>query len=387
MELGTLKTAPMKVFEVRAFGIDQLAQAERETPRPRSREVLVRLKAASLNYRDLMVVEGRYNPNLKRPMVPLSDGVGVVEEVGPEVTRFQKGDRVAACFMQSWIDGPPKHEHGASALGGSVDGVLREYAVFSEEGLVRVPDSLTDEEAATLPCAAVTAWNALFESVPPVPGETVLLQGTGGVSIFALQFAKAAGLKTILTSSSEEKIKRARQLGADFTIHYQQSIFALQFAKAAGLKTILTSSSEEKIKRARQLGADFTIHYQQTPNWEEEVRKLTDGRGVDRIIEVGGSGTLQRSLKAIRTYGLISVIGVLSGGMEPAISPASVLMNSVRLYGIYVGSRAMFERMLRAIEQHRIKPVIDRVFPWTSIRDALHYMKSQQHFGKICLTF
>jgi NADPH:quinone reductase-like Zn-dependent oxidoreductase len=346
MELGTLKTAPMKVFEVRAFGIDQLAQAERETPRPRSREVLVRLKAASLNYRDLMVVEGRYNPNLKRPMVPLSDGMGVVEEVGPEVTRFQKGDRVAACFMQSWIDGPPKHEHGASALGGSVDGVLREYAVFSEEGLVRVPDSLTDEEAATLPCAAVTAWNALFESVPPVPGETVLLQGTGGVSIFALQFAKAAGLKTILTSSSEEKIKRARQLGADFTIDYQQ-----------------------------------------TPNWEEEVRKLTDGRGVDRIIEVGGSGTLQRSLKAIRTYGLISVIGVLSGGMEPAISPASVLMNSVRLYGIYVGSRAMFERMLRAIEQHRIKPVIDRVFPWTSIRDALHYMKSQQHFGKICLTF
>jgi NADPH:quinone reductase-like Zn-dependent oxidoreductase len=335
----------MKAFEVREFGIDQLAEVERERPRPGSREILVRLKAASLNYRDLMLVKGAYNPKLKRPMVPLSDGAGIVEETGAGVTRFKKGDRVAACFMQTWIDGPPRHEYGASALGGSIDGVLREFAVFSEDGLVAVPRALSDEEAAALPCAGVTAWHALFEDIPPVPGETVLLQGTGGVSIFALQFAKAAGLRTIITSSSDEKLGRAKELGADETINYKR-----------------------------------------TPDWEEEARRLTGGAGVDRIIEVGGSGTMPRSLRAIHTHGVINVIGVLSGG-EASVSPVGILMNSVRLHGVYVGSHAMFEHMIRAIEQHSIKPVVDKVFAWTEIREALRYMQSGRHFGKICLKF
>jgi|SRR5579875_1994685 len=335
----------MKSFEIQEFGIDKLALVEREMPRPDAGQVLMRMKAASLNYRDLMVVQGLYNPRLKRPMVLLSDGAGVVEEVGPGVTRFKKGDRVAACFMQKWIEGPITREKTASALGGAIDGVLREFAVFSEQGLVAIPPALSDQEAAALPCAAVTAWHALFEHTPMAPGETVLLQGTGGVSIFALQFANAAGLRTIITSSSDQKLERARQMGASETINYKS-----------------------------------------TPNWDEEARKLTGGRGVDHVVEVGGSDTMPRSLKAVRMQGAISVIGVLSGA-EPAVSPREILMNSVRVQGIYVGSRAMFERMNRAIELHAIKPVIDRVFPWTEYPDALRYMESQQHFGKICLKF
>jgi NADPH:quinone reductase-like Zn-dependent oxidoreductase len=278
-------------------------------------------------------------------MVPLSDGTGVVEEVGSSVTRFNKGDRVAACFMQKWIDGQVNREKAASALGGAIDGVLGEFAVFSEQGLVLVPDVLTNEEAAALPCAAVTAWHALFEDTPGAPGDTVLLQGTGGVSIFALQFAKAAGLRTILISSSDEKLARAKELGADETINYKTS-----------------------------------------PKWEEKVRELTDGEGVDHVVEVGGSGTMPRSLRAVRMAGVISVIGALTGG-DPTVSPVPILMNAIRVQGVYVGSRAMFERMNRAVELHSIKPVIDKVFKWTEIREALRYMESQQHFGKICLRF
>jgi NADPH:quinone reductase-like Zn-dependent oxidoreductase len=335
----------MKAFEVQEFEIDKLALVEREMPRPAHNQVLVRMTAASLNFRDYLVVKGLYNPRLKRPMVPLSDGAGVVEEIGPGVTRFKKGDRVAACFMQKWIDGPPTREKGASALGGSIDGVLQEFAVFSEDGLVFIPQPLSDIEAAALPCAAVTAWHALFEHTPMAPGDTVLIQGTGGVSVFALQFAHAAGLRSIVTSSSDQKLERARQLGASETINYKQ-----------------------------------------TPDWEEVARRLTSSRGVDHVIEVGGSDTMPRSLRAVRPQGAISVIGVLSG-VEPSVSPREILMNSVRVQGIYVGSRAMFERMNRAIEFHRIQPVIDRVFPWTGIKDALRYLESQRHFGKICLQF
>ena len=335
----------MKLFEIQEFGIENLALMERETPRPGAGEVLVRMTAASLNYRDYLVAKGLYNPRLKRPMVPLSDGAGGVEETGAGVTRFQKGDRVTACFMQKWIEGAVTREKGASALGGGIDGVLREYAVFSQEGLVAIPRSLSDEEAAALPCAGVTAWHALFEHTPMAPGETVLIQGTGGVSVFALQFAHAAGLRTIVTSSSDEKLERARKLGANETINYKRN-----------------------------------------PDWEQEARKLTGGQGVDHVIEVGGSDTLPRSLSAVRMQGAISVIGVLSGA-EPNVSPREILMNSVRVQGIYVGSRAMFERMNRAIEFHAIKPVIDRVFAWTEIKEALYYMESQQHFGKICLKF
>lgn len=335
----------MNAFEVREFGIDRLAFADREKPKPASGEVLVRMTAASLNYRDYMVVEGLYNPKLKRPMVPLSDGAGIVEEIGDRVTRFKKGDRVVACFMQDWIEGPPTRDKGVSALGGAIDGVLREFAVFSEHGLLPVPRSLSDEQAATLPCAAVTAWHALFEHTPAVPGDTVLIQGTGGVSIFALQFAKAAGLRTVITSSSDRKLERVRDLGADETINYKN-----------------------------------------VPEWQERARELTRGQGVDHVIEVGGSDTMPRSLRAVRVGGCISVIGVLSGA-EPTVSPVSILMNSIRVQGIYVGSRAMFERMNRAIELHSIKPVIDKVFDWRDARQALDYMHAQQHIGKICLKF
>jgi len=335
----------VKSFEVREFGIDNLALVEREQPKPAAGEVLVRITAASLNYRDYLVVQGLYNPKLKRPMVPISDGAGIVEETGPGVTRFKRGDRVVACFMQAWMDGPPTPEASASALGGAIDGVLREYAVFSEHGLLPTPSSLSDEEAATLPCAAVTAWHALFEHTPHHPGDTVLIQGTGGVSIFALQFAKAAGLRTIVTSSSDRKIERARELGADEVINYKT-----------------------------------------TPEWQEQARKLTAGRGVDHVIEVGGSDTMPRSLRAIRMSGTISVIGILSGA-APTVSPVTILMNSVRVIGVFVGSRAMFERMNRAIEVHSIKPAIDKTFAWTEIKEALHYMESQQHVGKICLRF
>jgi NADPH:quinone reductase-like Zn-dependent oxidoreductase len=334
----------MKVCEIQEFGIDKLAFADREIVQPGANQVLVKMGAASLNFRDYMMVGGKYNPKLKRPMVPLSDGAGVVEDVGKDVTRFKKGDRVAGCFFQKWIEGPPSREKNGSALGGAIDGVLAEYRTFSEEGLVAIPEHLSLEEGAALPCAAVTAWNALFGHAPMAPGDVVLLQGTGGVSIFALQFAVAAGLRTIITSSSDKKLEHAKALGAHEVINYKD-----------------------------------------VPEWDAEARKLTGGEGVDKVIEVGGSDTMQRSLRAVRTFGAVSVIGVLSG-VEPAVSPTALLVNSLQVQGIYVGSRLMFERMNRAIALHKMKPVIDKTFPWTGIKEALHYMESQQHFGKICLT-
>ena len=335
----------MKICEVQDFGIDKLIFKEKDIPQPGHGQVLVKMTAASLNYRDYLVVNGTYNPKLRRPVVPLSDGTGIVEKTGDGVTRFKTGDRVAGCFMQKWMDGPITPEKAASALGGAIDGVLQPYVLFSEDGLVAIPASLSDEEAATLPCAAVTAWHALFEHTPGAPGQTVLIQGTGGVSIFALQFAKVAGFRTIVTSSSEEKLERARQMGASELINYKK-----------------------------------------IPDWEQEARRLTNGEGVDHVIEVGGSDTMPRSLKAVRMQGVISMIGVLSGA-EPTVSPRHILMNTICVQGIYVGSRAMFERMNRAIEFHRIKPVVDKVFEWTEIKEALHAMEKQQHFGKICLKF
>lgn len=335
----------MKYFEIPEFGIDHLALVEQEQPIPGAGQVLVKLTAASLNYRDLLVVRGQYNPRMKLPMVPLSDGAGVVASVGHGVDRFAPGDQVAGIFMQGWLDGRIDRKKVATALGGAIPGVLREYMVFDQEGLVKTPAHLTGVEAATLPCAAVTAWQALFEQGSLYPGDTVLVQGTGGVSIFALQFAKAAGCRVIATSSSDDKLARARLLGSDETINYRAN-----------------------------------------PDWDDAARKLTAGAGVDHVIEVGGSDTLPRSLKAVRMGGTVSVIGVL-GGVANCVSPTSILMNSTRVQGIYVGSRAMFERMNRAIELHAMKPVVDRVFPFTEIREALHYMEAQQHFGKICLSF
>ncbi len=334
----------MQAFEIQEFGIDNLKLVERATPEPGPREVRVRLSAASLNFRDLMVAEGQYNPKLKRPLVPLSDGVGIVESTGPSVTRVRTGERVAGIFMQKWVDGGPSREKSASALGGAIDGVLAEYKIFHEEGLVSLPAHLSDVEAATLPCAGVTAWHALFEERPPQPGDSLLILGTGGVATFALQFGHVAGLRTIVLSSSNDKLARAQAMGASDTINYRER-----------------------------------------PDWDKAVRELLP-EGVDAVLEVGGSDTLARSLKAVRMGGIVTVIGALSGG-EPTVSPVPILMNTVRVQGIYVGSRSMFERMNRAMEQHQIKPVVDRAYPWREVRRAMRYMQSQQHLGKICLEF
>lgn len=335
----------MKAFEIREFGIDQLVLADRDIGKPGPGEVLVKMRAASLNYRDLMVVKGQYNPKMQRPIVPLSDGAGVVEEVGTGVKSLAAGDRVTGCFMGRWVDGAIDNEGFNSALGGSVDGVLQEYRIFDENAVVKTPAGLSDEEAATLPCAGVTAWHALFEHQPPVPGQSVLIQGTGGVSTFALQLGTAAGLRTIVSSSSDAKLARVREMGANETINYRSE-----------------------------------------PEWDKAARKLTGGAGVDHVIEVGGSDTLPRSLRAVRMGGTISVIGVLSG-VEAAVRPTDVLRSSLRVQGIYVGSRAMLLRLIQATELHRIKPVIDRTFAWTECKEALHHMESQSHFGKICLRF
>jgi NADPH:quinone reductase-like Zn-dependent oxidoreductase len=332
----------MKAMRIHALGgFDELRMEELPTPRPGPGQVLVRVKAASLNYRDLLVIKGLYSKNLPLPMAPLSDGAGEVAEVGPGVTRFKPGDRVAAIFMQTWLNGPPTDATTRSALGGAIDGMLAEYVALHEDGLVHVPDHLTTEEAATLPCAAVTAWHALFGEDPIQPGQTVLVQGTGGVSLFALQFARAAGARVIITSSSDEKLARALGLG----------------------------------------GSDG-INYKTTPEWDRRVRELTGGEGVDHVVEVGGAGTLAKSFRAVRMAGRVSVIGVLSGGSgDVALFP--ILMKNIRVQGIYVGSRAMFEAMNRAISLHQLRPVIDRVFAFEETPQAFRHMEQGAHFGKI----
>jgi len=333
----------MKAVQLKAFGIDNLSLVDLPEPRPGPGQVLLRMKAFSLNYRDLMVVKGQYNPRLRLPITPLSDGVGEVEAVGEGVSRFRVGDRVAACFMQGWIGGELTDARAKSALGGGIDGVLAEYRVFHEEGLVNIPAHLSDEEAATLPCAALTAWNALVSQGKIKAGDVVLVQGTGGVSLFALQFAR---------------------------LH--------------GARVIITSSSDDKLTRALRLGASDGINYRAVPEWEEKVRELTSGVGVDHVVEVGGAGTFAKSLRAVRTGGTISLIGVLTGNAGQ-VNPVGILMKSVRVQGIYVGSREMFEAMNRALALHQLKPVVDRVFALSEIREALRYMESAAHFGKICL--
>jgi NADPH:quinone reductase-like Zn-dependent oxidoreductase len=337
----------MKVFEVQnTFGLDSLVLTDRPEPRPGLGQVLLKMRAFSLNFRDLMVVKGLYNPRLRLPLVPLSDGVGEVIEVSEEVRRVKKGDRVAGTFMQKWVAGELTEEKARSALGGGPGpgpGMLAEYVVLDEDGVVAVPAHLTDEEAATLPCAAVTAWHALVSEGDIRPGQTVLVQGTGGVSIFGLQFARLAGARVIATSSSDAKLARARELGASDGINYKDN-----------------------------------------PDWEDRVRDLTGGVGVDHVVEVGGAGTLPRSMKAVRLGGRISLIGVLSGGTGQ-VNPLPLLMKNIRLQGIFVGSREMFEAMNRAIALHQLRPVVDRVFPFAEAREALRYMESAAHFGKIVI--
>ena len=332
----------MQAYELSAFGFENLKIVDKPQPTAGPFQVLIKLRAWSLNYRDLMIAKGLYNPKLKMPAVPLSDGAGEVVEVGAGVTRFKAGDRVAANFMPRWVAGEIDESKARSALGGGgPEGMLAEYVAVHEEGLVHLPEHLSHEEGATLPCAAVTAWHALVGEGSLKAGDSVLVLGTGGVSIFALQFA-----------------------------HLQ------------GARVIVTSSSDEKLKRALAMGGNDGINYNTSPKWDAEVRDLTGGRGVDYVVEVGGAGTLTQSMKCVRAGGQISLIGVLSAGTGQ-INPMPILMRNIRVQGIFVGSREMFEAMNRAITLAKLKPVVDKVFDFKDAVAAYQYMETGKHFGKV----
>ena len=333
----------MKEYRIDTFGIDELSLVHVDMPAVKAGEVLVRLRATSINYRDVMMVEGGYNQRMPLPRVPFSDGAGEVVEIGEGVTRWKPGDRVCTTFFQGWIDGEIDHAKSKTNLGGDLDGCLREFGSFDQEGLVRIPDHLTFEEAATLPCAAVTVWNALMVSGGLKSGDTVLLQGTGGVSIFALQLAKLTGARVFITSSSDAKLERARKLGADETLNYRER-----------------------------------------DDWDTWTLEVTNKRGVDHVVEVGGAGTLQRSMRAVRMGGHIAVIGVVAGKGEYSHTP--IFMKALRMIGVFVGSREMFEDMNRAIEESNLRPVVDRAFAFEEAREALRFMKEGSHFGKIVIT-
>lgn len=336
----------MKVYEIHGgFGVEHLKRVERPDPSPGPGQVVLRMRAVSLNYRDLMMVEGTYNPKQPLPLIPCSDGSGEVVAVGKGVSRLAVGDRVATLFSQGWMGGRPTVEELRATLGGPIDGTLAELMVLPERGVIRVPEHLTDVEAATLPCAALTAWNALVEEGGVTAGDTLLVQGTGGVSIFALQFAQLLGARVIVTSSNDTKLVKARQLGAWHEINYMDD-----------------------------------------PQWGRTARALTGGLGVDHIVEVGGAGTLEQSLQAIRVGGRITLIGVLAGGAAE-LSIVPIFMKNVRIQGLLVGSRKAFERMNRAIAHHELHPVVDRVFPFSDATAAFDYMRSGGHFGKVCIGF
>ncbi len=333
----------MKAIEIQeTFGLDSLALTERETPKPGRGQALLRMRAASLNFRDLLMVTGGYNPRQPLPLVPCSDGVGEVIAVGEGVERVGVGDRVCPIFTQAFIAGEADRQTLTTTLGGPLDGTLREQMVVDAEGLVKVPEYLSDHEAACLPCAAVTAWTALHVYGRVEPGDVVVAQGTGGVSIFTLQLAQMLGARVIVTSSSDEKLERARSLGA-----WQ------------------------------------TINYKSEPEWGKKVRKLTAG-GADHIVEVGGAGTLGQSLTAIKPFGQISVIGVLSG-TTTELNVIPILMQNVRLQGILVGHRQGFESLVKALEAHQVRPVVDATYPMAEARAAFEHMQSARHFGKICI--
>lgn len=335
----------MYAYEVQnSFGIDNLIKAERPDPKAGPGEVVLKVKAVSVNYRDLLLVQGFYNPKQPLPIVPFSDGAGEIVEVGEGVTRVKVGDRVADCFFQGWWSGDPVPEKVATAsMGSPRDGMLTEYIVLDEEGVVKLPDHLSYEEGATLPCAGLTAWSCMFRHGDVGPGDTVLTLGTGGVSIFALQLAKMAGAEVIITSSSDEKLERAKKLGASHGFNYK---------------------SDEK--------------------WSRAVRSATGGRGVDHVIEVGGVGTLEQSIRACRMGGHISLVGVLAGPQAP-LNLTLVLMQDIRIQGVFVGPRETFEDMNRAIAKHELKPVVDKVFGFDEAQEALNYVAAGSHFGKVCI--
>jgi NADPH:quinone reductase-like Zn-dependent oxidoreductase len=333
----------MKLYEItEPKGIDSLRLTERPMPKPGAGEVLVRVRATSLNYRDLALIRGGLARMMKLPLIPLSDGAGDVAEVGPGVRHLKQDDRVAGIFTQGWLSGPPYAGMYSTSLGGGIDGMLAEYVLLREEGLVEVPSYMTYEEAASLPCAAVTSWNALVVEGHLKPGDTVLVMGTGGVSIFALQFAKMYGARVIATSSSDAKVKRLNEMGASHVINYKS-----------------------------------------TPNWDEKVLELTGGLGVDHVVEIGGAGTLPKSISAVKAGGVVSLIGILSGAGQ--IDPMALLFKQARLQGILVGSREMFQAMNRAMTTNQVHPVIDKVFPFSEAREAYRYLESGAHFGKVCI--
>jgi NADPH:quinone reductase-like Zn-dependent oxidoreductase len=324
-------------------GIDALALNNRPRPEPGPGQVLIKVHSSSVNYRDLSTIEDPVSRRLSYPTIPNSDAAGEVAAVGAGVVGVAVGDRVAGCFFQDWEAGPISSAAMASALGGAKPGVLAEHVVLDARGVVPVPAHLSWPEAATLPCAALTAWHALTRPRPVRPGETVLLLGTGGVSVFAQQFCQLMGARTIVTSSSDGKLERMRSLGAGETVNYRETV-----------------------------------------DWESRVVELTDGMGADRVVEVGGPGTLQQSIGAVRVGGVIALIGILTG-VEGAVSPTSIMRKSITLRGVYVGSRQMFVEMNQAISLHKMKPVIDGAFAFSDARAAYHRMRSAQHFGKLVI--
>lgn len=334
----------MQAYEIAdGFGLANLRRAERPLPEPGPGQVRVRVTAVSLNYRDLMMVRGHYNPRQPLPLVPCSDGVGVVDAVGAGVDSVAVGDRVAGLFTQRWPAGQPTPEGQRSTLGGPLDGMLAQFVVLDEGGVAPVPAHLDDTEAATLPCAALTAWSALVTEGGIAAGDTVLVQGTGGVSTFALAFARLHGARVIATTSSEKK--------------------------AAAL---------------RERGAWEVIDYRADPKWGKTARSLTGGRGVDHVVEVGGVGTLAQSLRAVRPGGVVSLIGVLAGGSAD-LNLTPVLMNQVRIQGIFVGHREGYLAMCRAIERAELRPLVDRVFAFDEAVAAFEHLAAARHQGKIVI--
>ncbi|MCC6663892.1 MAG: NAD(P)-dependent alcohol dehydrogenase [Polyangiaceae bacterium] len=325
------------------FGLENLRIEELPDPEPGPGDVVLEMSAVSLNYRDLLMVRGAYNPRQPLPLIPASDGVGTVVAVGSGVSRVGVGDRVCPIFATGWLSGEPSRDKLKTTLGGPFDGTLCQRMKLSADAVVRVPSFLSDVEAACLPCAGVTAWSALVTHGALTAGDTLLALGTGGVSVFGLQLAKALGARVIITSSSDDKLDRAKELGADVLINYRR-----------------------------------------TPEWGKAARDATGGRGVDHVLEVGGAATFGHSLKAVRPGGTISIIGNLGGG-SPEINLLSVLMQNIRLQGVIVGHRESFEALVRAVEQNQLRPVVDRVFGFDEVQSALEHMASGNHFGKVCV--
>lgn len=335
--------ATMKAYELHPNdGFASLTLVDLPPPGPLGpRDVRVRIRAASLNYRDLVLAKS--SKQLPKPVVPVSDGAGEVLEVGREVTRFAAGDRVASSFFPTWLDGHIEAAHHENALGGSLDGVLAEQVVLPETAWVKLAPHLSFEQGATLPCAGLTAWHALFEAATLRPGDTLLVQGTGGVSIFALQLARATGARVIATTSSPAK--RAR---------------------------------------LEQLGASAVLDYKQTPDWGEAVRAATGGRGVDVAVEVGGPGTFDQTVKALRYGGTMSILGILTGTSGP-VNTHQVFHKGLHVKGVYVGPLAMAERFAAALAETRLAPVVDKVFAFADARAAYEYQASGAHFGKVVI--